>query len=152
LQTWATFDSYRQRHHALPRRAEPAPTCAASGADDAYRIDILKGGDMADPHQPAQPIHPTARPLNDPYHDGWWYLTQRGTSPLDDATIRSIVTERLSTDRRIQSGWIDVHVMDRVVVLDGWVDSWTVRSAASGHAWETPGVVDVCNRLRPRRA
>jgi hypothetical protein len=67
-----------------------------------------------------------------------------------DGDIKSTVVERLKTNIYTTDEDIRVDVKQRVVVLGGEVDSWVAKRAAGDDAWDTPGVVDVSNRLRTR--
>jgi osmotically-inducible protein OsmY len=66
--------------------------------------------------------------------------------PVDEMLARR-VADRFLGDPVIRSGHVVVAVQNRVVILEGRIDSQRARDAAGQHAWETPGVFDVSNRL-----
>jgi hypothetical protein len=66
-----------------------------------------------------------------------------------DGQIKSAVVERLKENPYTKDDTIKVDVKQRVVVLGGDVSSWLAKRAAGDDAWDTPGVVDVSNQLRP---
>jgi osmotically-inducible protein OsmY len=66
--------------------------------------------------------------------------------PVDEMLARR-VADRFLGDPVIRSGHVVVAVQNRVVVLEGRIDSRRARDAAGQHAWATPGVFDVSNRL-----
>lgn len=72
------------------------------------------------------------------------------TEPTD-GDIKAAVVERLKTNTYTKDDDIKVDVKQRVVILGGEVSSWLAKRAAGDDAWDTPGVVDVSNQLRPRR-
>lgn len=71
---------------------------------------------------------------------------QRGAS---DRLIRAIVTERIDSDRRLDSSDIEVRVEDGVVFLDGTARSRDEKRRAEDLA-EIDDVIDVVNGLRLR--
>jgi hypothetical protein len=65
---------------------------------------------------------------------------------LDNGLV-DVVVVRLCRDLRTCDQDITVQVQNRVVILTGTVDSAGTVAVASDHAWQTPGISDVCNRL-----
>ena len=61
--------------------------------------------------------------------------------------MKAALVSRLNENLYTQDCEIRVDVADRVVVLDGDVDSPASSSAADDDAWDVPGVVAVENRL-----
>ncbi|WP_422735726.1 BON domain-containing protein [Micromonospora sp. WMMD729] len=75
-------------------------------------------------------------------------LIQAG--PLsDDARLACTLLERMQRDPRLRHERICIEVQNRVVILEGVVTSVDVRTQAHARAWNTPGVHDVNDRLRP---
>lgn len=64
-----------------------------------------------------------------------------------DAALVDQVADRLMAASEIRGRLIRVTVQNSVVILEGSVESWAVRTAARRLAWATPGVLDVCNML-----
>jgi osmotically-inducible protein OsmY len=64
-----------------------------------------------------------------------------------DGEMKAVLVSRLNENLYTQDADIRVEVSDRVVVLDGDVDSPIVRRVAGDDAWDVPGVVEVDNRL-----
>ena len=64
-----------------------------------------------------------------------------------DREMKAALVSRLNENIFTQDCEIRVEVTDRVVVLDGDVDSPAVEQAANDDAWDVPGVVAVENRL-----
>lgn len=85
------------------------------------------------------------------YIDGlarWWRPAARQES--DDQHLARMVAERLRSDPWTCLEPVHVKVQNRVVILEGHVDSETARWAAVYQAWQTPGVFDVCDALTDR--
>jgi osmotically-inducible protein OsmY len=87
---------------------------------------------------------------DDRYYYGW----TAAQVPLEpsDGEIKSAVIGRLHENQHTREENIRVDVKQRVVILGGEVSSWLAKRAAGDDAWDTPGVVDVSNQLRPRSA
>jgi osmotically-inducible protein OsmY len=64
-----------------------------------------------------------------------------------DAMLARRVAHRFLADPAIGSGHVVVAVQNRVVILEGRLNSRRARDAAGQQAWATPGVFDVSNRL-----
>jgi len=64
-----------------------------------------------------------------------------------DERLAHLVADRLIAEPAIRGGQLVITVQNRVVILDGRIDSTEAKAAASRQAWSTPGVYDVCNRL-----
>jgi osmotically-inducible protein OsmY len=64
-----------------------------------------------------------------------------------DREMKAVLVSRLNENLYTQDCDIRVDVFDRVVVLDGDVDSPVVKRVAADDAWDVPGVVRVDNRL-----
>ncbi len=64
-----------------------------------------------------------------------------------DVQLAHRVADRIISDPAIHGGQMEISVQNRVVILDGSIDSAAARDAAGRQAWSTPGVHDVCNRL-----
>ncbi|MEV1143781.1 BON domain-containing protein [Micromonospora sp. NPDC049799] len=83
--------------------------------------------------------------------DNW--LAGTGDQPEPDSgdlRIEALVAQRLSIDWTTRRQQISVSVQNRVVILSGLVSGTDARQVAGELAWDVPGVVDVCNTLRPR--
>lgn len=89
------------------------------------------------------------------YPDWRYYYSWFGEMPPDsepsDRDLKSAVVERLQTHAHTKKEEIDVAVEDGVVTLDGEVSTRLAKRSAGDDAWDTPGVVDVRNQLRPRK-
>ena len=92
-----------------------------------------------------------------PYHAGGWphqddaeRFDPDAVDPVDDVLSRR-VADRLLGDPGIRSGQVVIEVQNRVAILHGWIRTAEACRAAGQHAWDTPGIVDVNNRLRPGR-
>jgi osmotically-inducible protein OsmY len=75
----------------------------------------------------------------------WWSGPAPGES--SDQRLARLVTQRLRDDPWTRRQRVRVEVQNRVVILEGHVDSARARWAAVDHAWQTPGVYDVCDVL-----
>jgi osmotically-inducible protein OsmY len=64
-----------------------------------------------------------------------------------DREMKAVLVSRLNENLYTQDSDIRVDVSERVVVLDGDVDSPIVRRIAADDAWDVPGVMEVDNRL-----
>jgi osmotically-inducible protein OsmY len=64
-----------------------------------------------------------------------------------DSEMKAVLVSRLNENLYTQDADIRVEVSDRVVLLDGDVESPIVRRVAADDAWDVPGVVEVDNRL-----
>lgn len=70
-----------------------------------------------------------------------------------DKRLACLVSQRLARVVPEQTRRVKVEVQNRVVLLDGPVDSAATAAAVGGLAWDVPGVVDVRNSLTwPHRA
>ena len=65
----------------------------------------------------------------------------------NDREMKSALVDRLNENLYTQDAEIRVEVADRVVVLDGEVETPVVEQAAVDDAWDVPGVVDVSNQM-----
>jgi hypothetical protein len=88
---------------------------------------------------------------SDRYYYNWWSGPVPPGHPTD-REIKSVVVERLKENPQTRDDDIRVDVKQRVVILGGEVSSWLAKRAAGDDAWDTPGVVDVSNQLKPRQA
>jgi osmotically-inducible protein OsmY len=70
----------------------------------------------------------------------------------EDEILVDVVAGRLMSERRVRGRRVLVTVQNRVVILEGEVDSADAKQAAGSRVWATPGVFDVCNRLVARPA
>jgi osmotically-inducible protein OsmY len=88
-----------------------------------------------------------------PYPDddgSWWSHTSEGpaaTTDLLDEILARRVADQLLEDPQIRNGRVVVAVQNRVVILEGRMDSCEACEAAGRQAWATSGVHDVLNRL-----
>ena len=64
-----------------------------------------------------------------------------------DRELKTVLVGRLRDNFLTQDARIRVEVDHRAVVLGGEVDSPIAKRVAGDDAWDTPGVVDVSNRL-----
>jgi osmotically-inducible protein OsmY len=69
---------------------------------------------------------------------------------LHDDILLDAVAGRLLSESRVRGRRVLVSVQNRVVILEGEVDSEDAKEAAGTRAWSTPGVFDVCNLLVAR--
>lgn len=86
------------------------------------------------------------------YPDERYYYAWRDEQPPkppSDGDIKSMIVDRLKDNPHTKDDDIKVDVKQKVVVLGGEVSSWLAKRAAGDDAWDTPGVVDVSNQLRP---
>jgi osmotically-inducible protein OsmY len=82
--------------------------------------------------------------------DGWF---GDDDPPMgEDEILVDVVAGRLMAESRISGRRVIVTVQNRVVILEGEVDSEDAKQAAGSRAWSTPGVFDVCNLLVARSA
>ena len=65
----------------------------------------------------------------------------------NDREMKTALVQRLHENLFTQDAQIRVEVDHRVIVLGGEVQSADAKRAASDDAWDTPGVMDVNNRL-----
>jgi hypothetical protein len=84
----------------------------------------------------------------DRYYYSW--LDERPPAPPTDGEIKSTVVKRLKENPHTKNDDIKVDVKQAVVILGGEVSSWLAKRAAGDDAWDTPGVVDVSNQLKPQ--
>jgi osmotically-inducible protein OsmY len=68
-----------------------------------------------------------------------------------DRRLERAVASALLHDPAVRGGHIDLSVQNGVVILDGEVDSESVRSAAGTRAWSVAGVMDVCDALTVKK-
>ncbi|HET6775644.1 MAG TPA: BON domain-containing protein [Acidimicrobiales bacterium] len=61
--------------------------------------------------------------------------------------MKRALVERLRENLYTEDAQIRVDVTDRVIVLDGQVETPIVKRVAGEDAWDVPGVVDVSNQL-----
>lgn len=85
----------------------------------------------------------------DRYYYSW--LDEQPPAPPTDSEIKSTVVKRLKENPHTKNDDIKVDVKQAVVILGGEVSTWVAKRAAGDDAWDTPGVVDVSNQLKPRR-
>ncbi|GGK99857.1 BON domain-containing protein [Mangrovihabitans endophyticus] len=64
-----------------------------------------------------------------------------------DERLVDEVAAGLVDDVAVTGGQLHLCVQNGVVILDGTVQSESVRAAAVARAWATPGVMDVCDAL-----
>lgn len=64
-----------------------------------------------------------------------------------DQRLARLVTQRLRNDPWTCLQRVRVAVQNGVVILEGHLESARARWAAVDHAWQTPGVRDVCDVL-----
>ncbi|MFC0531780.1 BON domain-containing protein [Phytohabitans kaempferiae] len=67
----------------------------------------------------------------------------------DDKVVADRVVARLVHDDRTRTQNISVEVQNGVAILTGYVDTRELVFVAGWLAWQTLGVVDVCNVLKP---
>ncbi|MGH9236080.1 MAG: BON domain-containing protein [Acidimicrobiales bacterium] len=65
----------------------------------------------------------------------------------NDREMKRALVERLRENLYTEDAQIRVDVIDRVIVLDGEVETPIVKRVAGEDAWDVPGVVDVSNQL-----
>jgi osmotically-inducible protein OsmY len=75
-----------------------------------------------------------------------WHDVPTADVPNDREMKRALV-ERLRENLYTQDAQIRVDVTDRVIVLDGEVETPIVKRVAGEDAWDVPGVVDVSNQM-----
>jgi osmotically-inducible protein OsmY len=97
----------------------------------------------------ASTISPWTYPT-DRYYYAWTLAEFMADREPSDGEIKKAVVERLKDNPHTRDDTIKVDVKQRVVILGGDVSSWLAKRAAGDDAWDTPGVVDVSNQLRPR--
>ena len=70
-------------------------------------------------------------------------------APVDspDERLARMVRQRLYDDPWTCLRRVRVQVQNGVVILEGELESARARWVAAFHAWQTPGVRDVCNML-----
>ena len=90
-------------------------------------------------------IYPTDR-----YYYAWYDEPIFWPEPTD-SDIKATVVDRLRDNPQTADCEIRVDVKQHVVILGGDVPSALAKRAAGDDAWDTPGVVDVSNQLRPVR-
>jgi osmotically-inducible protein OsmY len=66
---------------------------------------------------------------------------------VEDDILVDLVAGGLMAESSIRGRRVTVMVQNRVVILEGEVDSEASKKAAGRRAWSTPGVFDVCNLL-----
>jgi len=66
-----------------------------------------------------------------------------------DRLVADKVVARLIEDGRTRLQNISVEVQNGVAILTGRVDTPELMFVAGGLAWQTLGVIDVCNALEP---
>ncbi|BCB92040.1 hypothetical protein Psuf_093530 [Phytohabitans suffuscus] len=66
-----------------------------------------------------------------------------------DRTLADDVVARLVGDERTRLQSIAVEVQNGVAILTGRVDTTDLMFVAGGLAWQTRGIIDVCNVLEP---
>ncbi|MBO4207014.1 BON domain-containing protein [Micromonospora echinofusca] len=78
-----------------------------------------------------------------------WDAQPQPSAPVDaDGRLAVLVAQRLAGDWSTRRRRIVVTVQNGVVILTGVVTDPQTRRAAAELAWDTHGVVDVCNALR----
>lgn len=78
----------------------------------------------------------------------WWrHPAGQGRQESNDQRLARLVLERLHNDPWTCLRNVKVQVQNRVVILEGRLDSARARWVAVDHAWQTPGVFDVCDML-----
>jgi osmotically-inducible protein OsmY len=77
-------------------------------------------------------------------------VTQTAGKVPTDENIQRDVLEELKWDARVQPNEIGVAVKDGIVMLTGWVDSYTKRWAAEEAALRVRGVKAVVNEIEVR--
>ncbi|MEV6489079.1 BON domain-containing protein [Actinoplanes sp. NPDC051633] len=70
-----------------------------------------------------------------------------GRPPVGDDILVDLVAGGLLAESCVRGRRVTVMVQNRVVILEGEVDSEEAKKAAGRRAWSTPGVFDVCNLL-----
>ncbi len=114
------------------------------GPDDLRREDD-KTTDVASSFSAVSPwSYPVER-----YYYPWAIAELLADREPTDHDIKSAVVQRLKENPHTKDDTIKVDVKQRVVILGGDVSSWLAKRAAGDDAWDTPGVVDVSNQLRP---
>jgi osmotically-inducible protein OsmY len=92
-------------------------------------------------------------PMATPYPDDdfipLWPVGDTGGDGADDRLCRMVV-DRLRRVPHLVLLPIVISVQNRVVILEGGVDSMESAATVCEEAWSTPGVHDVCNALAIR--
>ncbi|GAB7044691.1 MULTISPECIES: BON domain-containing protein [Catenuloplanes] len=81
---------------------------------------------------------------DDDYHPG---PHADGTGEPADERIRRMVVHRLMRVAHLRAQLARVSVQNRVVILEGDVDTAELAVRIGEEVWQTPGVIDVCNAL-----
>jgi hypothetical protein len=87
-----------------------------------------------------------------PFDDGFRFGRRVRPTRSPDLQLTARVITRLLGDPRLEHERITIEVQNRVVTLLGTVSSLYARVTAADLARSTPGVTDICNRLRLARA
>ena len=75
----------------------------------------------------------------------WW--SRATAAETVDERLARLVRQRLYGDPWTCLRRVRVQVQNRVVILEGQLNSAWACWVAVDHAWQTPGVVDVCDVL-----
>jgi hypothetical protein len=67
-----------------------------------------------------------------------------------DERIADRAVVALRRDPQVYGRHLEIMVQNRVLILQGDVDSLHVRAAAGRRAWSVPGVLDIANELTVR--
>lgn len=95
------------------------------------------------PHYIAGPwIYPGSR-----YYYDWYDPDNTPPAKPTDGEIKSVLVDRLRENPWTKDDDIRVDVKRNVVILSGEVSTTRAKRAAGDDAWDTPGVVDISNRL-----
>jgi len=106
---------------------------------------------MRKPRQGEEMAHNMPSGMYNRYDYGY-YGPYYGRITRSDAEIQDDIRNHLIWDSWVNADQIKVDVAHGVVTLTGEVDSVIEKRAAGDDAWDTPGVIDVINNLRIRRA
>lgn len=87
----------------------------------------------------------------DRYYYGWYGLSDpRWSRDMSDHQIKSTVVDRLRRNPYTEPFDLKVDVKERVVILQGDVDSRLAKRAAGDDAWDVAAVKDVSNLINVR--
>jgi hypothetical protein len=126
-------------------------TRTEKGRADVYRTEAIS--DVTEPYNTVTQIDVEGglMALPWPFPDESWFpwSAEQAEPQSDDLRLAALVAQRLSIDWTTRRQQINVTVQNGVVILAGTVADHEVRQVAGDLAWDVPGVLDVCNTLRP---
>jgi osmotically-inducible protein OsmY len=65
-----------------------------------------------------------------------------------DELIAEIIAASVLSNPRIRGRYLHIQVQNRVAILTGEVTTADARTVLRSLAWATPGIRDVCNRVK----